>query len=93
MTLPKITACMLAAALAGSSVAAEFYVSPDGDDRNDGSAAKPVKTLQRALDLTRKVEREEDKDIAVAPVEGRDAPLGVLDVDADVAARPEDVHW
>ena len=65
MTLLKINACMLAAALAGSSVAAEFYVAPDGDDRNDGSAAKPVKTLQRALDLTRKVEREEDKDIVM----------------------------
>ena len=48
-----------------TAAAAEFYVSPDGDDRNDGSAAKPVKTLQRALDLTRAIEREEDKEIVM----------------------------
>ena len=54
-----------AALAAASAAAAEFHVSPDGDDRNDGSAAKPVKTLQRALDLTRKIEREEDKDIVM----------------------------
>lgn len=47
------------------SPAVEFYVSPTGDDRNDGSAKNPVKTLQRALDLTREIERDEQKTIVM----------------------------
>ena len=59
----ELAALLFAAVLAGPSVAAEFYVAPDGDEGNDGLAAKPVKILQRALDLTHKVEREEDEEI------------------------------
>ena len=59
-----LAACGTYLAVAGFG-ATEIFVSPAGDDRNDGSAAKPVKTLQRALDLTRKIEREEDKEIVM----------------------------
>jgi len=58
-----VVCALLSAALATQAV--EFYVSPTGNDGNDGSAKKPVKTLQRALDLTREIKREEQKTIVM----------------------------
>lgn len=53
----KHTSLLLSAALVLASTAAfaipSISVSPTGDDANDGSAAKPVKTLARALALAR----------------------------------------
>ena len=60
-------AILAATALAALSAAAvEVRMSPDGDDANDGSAAKPVKTLARAVALVRAAERDEDHFITVA---------------------------
>ena len=52
---------LMAATAAMMAAGAEFRISPDGDDTGDGSKAKPVKTLQRAVELARALEREEEK--------------------------------
>lgn len=44
---------------------AEFYVSPDGDDSNDGSVDSPFKTLARARDAVRMVNDNMNGDICV----------------------------
>lgn len=51
----KTRTCLIVWAWAFCSVApaADFYVSPDGDDANSGSKKKPVATLSRARDLVR----------------------------------------
>ena len=47
-------------------LAATVWMAPNGDDETgDGSKAKPVATLQKAVDLTRKVLTDEDKKIVV----------------------------
>jgi hypothetical protein len=43
------------------TVRADLYVSPKGDDRNPGTLAKPVKTLGRARDAVRKLQRNRAK--------------------------------
>lgn len=50
-----ITLCLLSCLAAGPSTAAQegmahFYVSPDGNDQNDGTKTKPWRTLQHAAD-------------------------------------------
>ncbi len=57
---------LLAGALLSSQPlfsAAVFYVSPQGDDSNDATAAKPVRTLARARDLARSVSAVADINI------------------------------
>ena len=85
-----LTAVLFAVALARTSVAVEFYVSPEGDDRNEGSSARPVKTLQRALELTRTIEREENKDIVMKDgLYPFDRPVVFRADDYDVTVRAE----
>ena len=43
----------LALALAGVGSAADFYVSPTGNDANDGTKSKPFQTLEKARDTIR----------------------------------------
>jgi hypothetical protein len=38
------------------SPTSELYVSPDGDDSNDGSEAAPFQTIQRARDVLREMD-------------------------------------
>lgn len=64
MVSRALSAALALAAL--SAAAVEIRMSPDGDDSNDGSAAKPVKTLARAVDRVRAAERDEDHFITVA---------------------------
>ncbi|MCQ2462283.1 MAG: right-handed parallel beta-helix repeat-containing protein [Clostridia bacterium] len=45
---------------------ADFYVSPDGNDKNDGTAEKPFATLERARDEVRKTYKTNKKSITVA---------------------------
>ena len=66
----------------GKGRAVERHVGAGVDRREE-----VVRTLADGVDLAPNV-----ADLTVAPVEGHDSSLGVLDVDADVAARPEDVH-
>jgi alpha-N-arabinofuranosidase len=49
----KMTAALLGLAVATYALAGEFHVSMQGNDANDGSAAKPLCTIQRAADLAR----------------------------------------
>ena len=47
-------------------LAVTVWMAPNGNDETgDGSKAKPVATLQKAVDLTRKVLTDEDKKIVV----------------------------
>ena len=45
---------------------ADFYVSPDGDDANDGSFASPFATPERARDAVRSLDKTERSGITVA---------------------------
>jgi len=48
-------------------LAATVWMAPNGNDATgDGSAAKPVATLQKAVDITRNILTDEDKKILVA---------------------------
>ena len=46
-------------------LAATVWMAPNGNDGNDGSKAKPVATLQKAVELTRQILTDEDKKIIV----------------------------
>ena len=81
---------ILASVLALPALSAEFWVDPAGDDRNDGSAAKPVKTLQRALDRVRAVLRDEPKTIVVRDgVYPFEKPVCLTADDYDLTIRAE----
>lgn len=49
---------------------ADLYVSPDGDDGNDGSFDRPLATVGKARDLVRKMDRSGRSGITVAVKEG-----------------------
>ena len=49
----RLAMAFLNLALLALPAAAEFFVSPDGDDANPGTAAKPFATLTRARDAVR----------------------------------------
>ncbi|MND97156.1 hypothetical protein D3C80_894680 [compost metagenome] len=65
-----ITAGLLSAGimLSATAVGAQttVHVSPDGNDRNPGSAARPVKSLTRAQALVRSHNRSEDVTVEIA---------------------------
>ena len=48
---------------AGMLAAVTVWMAPEGNDGNDGSKAKPVATLRRAVELTRNVLSDDDKKI------------------------------
>ncbi len=52
-------------AISAPHAATALYVSPDGDDGNPGSQARPVRTLQRARDLVRSLNQRMSGDITV----------------------------
>lgn len=78
---------ILAVASAG---AVELYMAPDGDDRNDGSSAKPVKTLERAMLRVRAIERDEPKTIVVRDgTYAFEKPVILNSGDYDITIRAE----
>jgi hypothetical protein len=62
----SLAACILAlAALAAPGARAALWVSPSGDDRAPGSEEEPVRTIARARDLVRGLNRDMADDITV----------------------------
>jgi hypothetical protein len=62
----QITSLLCLLAVASSSSAAEFFVSPTGDDSNPGSKARPFASLERARDEVRKEKQvHPDRDYTV----------------------------
>lgn len=53
MNLKRRAILAIGVMLSSQLWSAEFYVSPQGDDTNDGSPAKPFATLERARDAMR----------------------------------------
>ena len=47
------------------AIAAEFYVSPQGDDKNPGTKEKPFQTITRARDSVKKINGKMGEDITV----------------------------
>ncbi len=89
-----IAAAFAAAALCASAApkagVCEFWVSPNGDDRSPGTKAKPVKTLARAVELTRGVARECAKTIVVRDgFYSVEKPVRVNPTDYDLVIRAE----
>ncbi len=59
-THPTLLTALLLALLAASQ-AADFFVSPNGNDANPGTEAKPVATLERARDAARAARASDPK--------------------------------
>jgi len=55
--LPRIVTVFVGLAMTSLASAAEFHVSPQGNDANEGSAAKPWATVQRAQQEVRQVRK------------------------------------
>ena len=86
-----ISTCALAWA-AAAAVAAQapvvLHVSPQGDDRNPGSAGRPVRTLTRAQALVRASNLKADVTVDIAPGEYRlDRPLVFTAADGGQGGR------
>jgi hypothetical protein len=62
--ITRLTALAFALAAAAGAHAA-LWVSPAGDDRNPGTEEQPVRTIERARDIVRTLNREMSDDITV----------------------------
>lgn len=74
--------CCLIMATAAYSMPINIFVSPHGDDKFDGMEQKPVKTLQRALDIARTKSENIDVNIILND--------GIYRLDETVVISPND---
>lgn len=74
--------CGLIMATAAYSMPINIFVSPHGDDKFDGMEQKPVKTLQRALDIARTKSESIDVNIILND--------GIYRLDETVVISPDD---
>ena len=75
---------------AAAALAATWFVSPKGDDANDGSKERPVKTVEKAVELSRGLMRDEAKTIVVADgLYCFDKTVRIKRDDADLEIRAE----
>ncbi|HOQ04648.1 MAG TPA: hypothetical protein PKY88_05490 [Anaerohalosphaeraceae bacterium] len=78
-------------AILPSSGSMEFYVAPDGDDRAEGTAERPWRTLEQARDRIRRLNKNMQQDIVVY-LRG-----GVYPLERPFVLTPEDSgtngHW
>ncbi len=56
---------------------ADFYVSPDGDDKNDGSLEKPFKTIEKARDAVRVLDKTGKTEVVVGIMAGEYRTAGI----------------
>jgi hypothetical protein len=71
-------------------VAATFFVAPNGNDANDGSDKRPVKTIAKAVELSRAVMKDEPTTIIVH--DGFyfiDKPIELTGTDPDVTIKAQ----
>ncbi len=61
----------------------ELYVSPKGDDANDGSQERPFKTIKRAKEMVREIKKDMDRDIVVHIAGGKYELSETLDFDEE----------
>src|SRR5215469_9100852 len=76
---------LIALPLSGSAV--EFWVSPDGNDGNPGTSARPLASMARAVERVRAFRLEKPNDIQPTEVILRS---GVYRLQAPFCLRPED---
>ncbi len=69
-SLLPMTSQLSVQAATQQNIQAEFFVSPDGNDQNDGSYEKPFATLQAARDAVRKINENMTGDIYVFVMPG-----------------------
>ncbi len=67
---------------------ADFYVSPDGNDENDGSSEHPFATVERARDAVRSIDRTGLDGITVA-IKAGDYRISSLDFTAEDSGTEE----
>ncbi len=63
--LVKVMSMLFLSALASVATAAEFFVSPSGDDGNPGTVQQPFQTIARAQQAVREVDRTGKGDVVV----------------------------
>ncbi|MBQ6066067.1 MAG: right-handed parallel beta-helix repeat-containing protein [Clostridia bacterium] len=72
---------------------ADFYVSPEGDDANDGSFAHPFRTPERARDAVRALDRSGKSGVTVALLAGEYRINGLTFTAADSGTAECPVTW
>ena len=76
--------------LASFVIASEVFMSPAGSDANKGTSANPVKTLAKAVELVRAIEREEPHTIVVGDGSYEfDRPVAFTENDFDIIIRAQ----
>ncbi len=56
---------------------ADFYVSPNGDDKNDGSLEKPFATIEKARDAVRALDKSGKTEVVVGIMAGEYRTTGI----------------
>ncbi len=80
--------CLLAGNAIAASDAVRFWVSPDGDDAAHGSRRRPFRTLERARDAARGVDRARRVDVIIHLRDGTHRLTRPLELDARDSGRP-----
>ena len=89
--MKKLMVAASAALMGFAANAVTVYMAPNGDDANDGSAAKPVKNLSRAVELVRAVTNATARKIVVKDGRYRiePKPVALTDKDSELVIEAE----
>ncbi len=66
---------------------ADFYVSPNGDDANDGSLEKPFRTIEKARDAVRALDKTSKTEVVVGIMAGEYRTAGIKFAAADSGTK------
>ncbi len=72
---------------------ADLYVSPNGDDRNDGSLSRPLRSIEKARSLVRGMDRTGRKGITVALMAGEYRVKPIIFTKEDSGTEECPVTW